>query len=375
MNKFTFFNSSMNVGGVPRVISLWSNYFVEHNYEVEIVSNIESELFYDFDQKIKYSVLGIDRFKQNNFLKTLVKIYRFFKDRKNETMVFNKSLYIPYLYLLKKFKCIDTTDKLVYFAHGGSSDFITMYDNLRNYMIANTFDHIIALHDDYDSFDKSSIRKSLKRKIVDFIIKNQWIEVKSKIVYIPNPVTFYSNEASTLLQKNILAVGRLDKIKGFDLLIKAWKLICEDHKDWKLNIVGSGEEEDNLKKLCDELNIENIELIPQQANIKDYYLNSSIYVMSSREEGMPMVVVEAMECGLPIVAFDNVGAKFLVRHAENGLMCKVGDVETLSKNLKELIDDDLLREKFGKKSKEYAKAFHIENIAYKWEPIIGNIND
>lgn len=375
MKKIVFFNSSMNVGGVPRVINLWGNYFVSHNCKVEIVSNIKSELFYSYDERIHYSILGIDRFRQNNFFKTIIKIYIFLKDRKNEVMVFNKGLYIPYLYFLKKLRLIDKSNTLVYFAHGGSSDFVTMYDNLRNYWIAETFDNIICLHDDYDSFDKSSIRKSFKRKTFDFMIKEQWKKVRPKMVYIPNPVTFYSHEASTLSAKNILAVGRLDKIKGFDLLIKAWKLICDDFREWNLNIVGSGEEEDNLKKLCDELNIQNIELIPQQANIKDYYLNSSIYVMSSREEGMPMVVVEAMECGLPIVAFDNVGAKFLVKDNENGLICQVGDIETLSKNLEKLMDDNHLRETFGKRSKEFAKAFHIENIAYKWEPILGKVHE
>jgi len=371
MKKMVFFNSTMQMGGPARVINLWSNYFVNNDCDIEVVSNIDVPLFYDFDNKIKYSILGINKFKQQCKVKTFFKILKFFNNRKDEVHIYNKALYIPYLYLLKKFRLIDKSIKLVYFAHGGSSDFITMYDNLRNYWIAETFDNIIALHDDYDSFDKYSVKKSFKRKLFDFIIEDQWEKIKSKIIYIPNPVAFYSNESATLMQKNILAVGRLDKIKGFDLLIKSWKLICEDFKEWNLNIVGSGEEEMHLKKLCEELEIKNIELIPQQSNIQKYYMNSSIYIMSSREEGLAMVLLEAMECGLPIVAFDNVSAKFLVKHDKNGLICRIGDIETLAKNIKLLIENNDLREKYGKGSKKFAKQYHIENIAQKWKPILG----
>ena len=365
MNKIVFFNAGMQVGGVPRVISLWSKYFIEKGLEVEIISNIEGELFYDFGD-VKYSVLGIDKFKQKSKLKALYKIYQFLKDRKDEVLIFNKGLYISYLFILKKLGLIDKSLKLVYFVHGGSSDFKSMYSNLVNYMINETFDNIIALHNDYENFEYKD--KTLKRKIINTIFKNQWDNLKQKIVYIPNPVTFRSKKSVDYNQKVVLAVGRLDKIKGFDLLIKAWEKLANQYDDWRLRIVGSGEEEKNLKNLAKD--IKNIEFIPAQKDIKKEYLSSSIYVMSSREEGMPMVVIEAMECGLPIVAFSNVGAKFLVKDNQNGLLCDVGDIKTLSKNIEKLIKDKNLREKLGKNSKEMVKQFYIENLAKNWNIIL-----
>ena len=374
MKKIVFLNSTMQAGGPARVINLWSNHFIDKGYDVEIVSNIDVPLFYDFNKKVKYSILGIDKFQQRSRTRTFFKIFKFIDKRRNEIHIYNKALYIPYLYLLKKIGLIDKSIKLVYFAHGGSSDFITLYDNFKNYMIACTFDNVIALHNDYDSFDSSTVKKTFKRKIIDKIFKDYWQEIASKIVYIPNPVTFYVENPSNLMQKNVLAVGRLDKVKGFDLLIKSWKLICDDVGEWRLRIIGSGQEEDNLKRICEELDARNIEFIPQQFDIKQYYIDSSIYVMSSIEEGYGMVVIEAMECGLPIVAFDNVGAKFLVKHGRNGLVSRTGDIATLSTNLKKLIDDFNLRLEFGKTSKEYAKKFHIENISPKWESILGKNN-
>jgi len=361
--KLVSFNSSMQVGGPARVISLWSKYFIEKGLEVEIVSNIEGELFYDFGN-VKYSILGIDKFKQKLKLKTLYKIYQFLKNRKDEVLIFNKGLYIIYLFILKKAGVIDKSLKLVYFAHGGSSDFKTMYSNLMNYIINETFDNIIVLHNDYENFEYKD--RTLKRKIVNNFFENQWDNLKQKIVYIPNPVTFRSEKSVDYNQKIVLAVGRLDKIKGFDLLIKAWEKLANQYSDWRLRIVGSGEDEKNLKKIAK--NIKNIEFIPVQKEIKKEYLKASIYVVSSREEGMPMVVVEAMECGLPIVGFANVGAKFLVK--ENGILCEVGDIECLSKNIEKLIKDKNLREQLGKTSKVLVKQFYIENLAKNWYKIL-----
>jgi len=365
MKKIVFFNSTMQMGGPARVISLWSNYFINQSIDVEIVSNIDVPLFYKFDENIKYSILGIDKFKQKSKIKTLFSIYSFLKNRENEILVFNKGLYIIYLFFLKKMGLINKSLKLVYFAHGGSSDFKTMYNNGINYMINFTFDRVITLHDDYDTFD---YKESKKRKMINSLFLNKWEDLKNKITYIPNPVTFRSEQGVDYENRVILAVGRLDKIKGFNLLIESWQSIAKKYPNWKLKIVGSGEEEKYLKYLAK--GIENIEFLSEQKNIKREYLSSSIYAMPSIEEGFGMVVVEAMECGLPIVAFDNVGAKFLVK--DNGLLCKIKNIICLSESMEKLILDKNLRETLGKKSKEEVKQFYIENLSSKWKEIFND---
>ena len=364
MKKIVFFNSTMQMGGPARVINLWGNYFVNNGYRVEVVSNIDVPLFYEFDTRIQYSILGIDKFNQSSKIKTLFKIYGFLKNRKNEILVFNKGLYITYLFFLKKLGLIDNSLQLVYFAHGGSSDFKSMYNNFTNFMINHTFDNIIALHNDYDNFSLKS--SAFKRKIINTVFLNNWNLISEKISYIPNPVTFRVNGTVSYSHKTIVAVGRLDKIKGFDLLIESWRLINQKYEEWILKIVGSGIEEEALKEQAK--NIQNIQFISEQKDIKKEYLSSSIYVMSSREEGMPMVIVEAMESGLPIVAFNNVGAKYLVK--ENGLLCEVGDVKTLADNLEKLINNKNLREMYGEKSKKMAKNFYIESLITKWDKIL-----
>jgi glycosyltransferase involved in cell wall biosynthesis len=364
--KITFINSSMGMGGVPRVINLWANYFINKGYVIEITSNIDIPLFYDFDTRIKYSVLGIDRFNQSSKVRALFKIYFFLKGRKDETLIFNKALYINYLFLLKKVGLIDKSLKLIYFVHGGSSNFITMYDDKVNCKINYIFDEIIALHNDFSFQEEGS-----KRKFSNSLISSQWSQIKDKINYIPNPVTFRSEDIADYNAKMVLAVGRLDPIKGFDLLIKSWSRVIKKYPDWKLKIVGSGEEKENLEKLVSSLSLQNyVFLIPQQEDIKSQYLTSSIYVMSSRKEGFGMVTIEAMECGLPVVAFSNVGSKFLVKNHINGLLCEVGDIDELSENIMKLVVNKDLRIKMSQKSIELVKVFYIENIAEKWNRIL-----
>ncbi len=239
-------------------------------------------------------------------------------------------------------------------------------------MIIRSFDFVFALINDYDSYNYR-INKSIKRVIVDFFIPNIFPQIKNKINYINNPVPFQVNGIANYENKQIIAVGRFDKVKGFDLLLKAWSLISSDYSDWKLILVGEGQEEENLKNLVINLGIDSqVVIMPSTENIESLYLSSSIYAMSSIIEGYGMVIIEAMECGLPIVAFKNVGASYLVKDGENGFLSAIGDIESFSNHLSYLIKNDSTRKLFGIKSKELAKKFTIENITKSWDILIDN---
>ncbi len=362
MKKFVFFNSTLNIGGPARVISLWAKYLSSIGHEVEVVSNCDHSTKFEFGEKIKISTLGIDLGVQRSRINTLMKIKKFLMPRKNEVLIFNKSLYTIYVLALKYLKLIDKSNILVYYVHGGSSDFLNLYSNFRSYLMLKTYDFFIILHDDYLDFEIKN------KKLKKFLHKYQWPRIKEKSFFIPNPVSFLHNSIINYNSKNVLAVGRLDYIKGFDLLINAWSLIEGDYKDWKLKIVGSGAELQNLLDLIAQLNLKNIEILPETQNIIDHYRDASIFVLSSREEGQPMVVLEAMECGLPIVAFKNVGSQFLVK--DNGYLCDINDLKSFSNNMVKLIKDANLRMELGGISKENAKQFHPEFVQLMWDIFI-----
>lgn len=195
-------------------------------------------------------------------------------------------------------------------------------------------------------------------------------------VRIYNPLSFNSAIKSNCTEKNIISVGRLVKEqKGFDLLTEAFAIIAPKCSDWILQIIGDGEEKENLNNLVHKLNMEKqIKIQPFTNHIEDYYLNSSIFVSSSRWEGFGLVITEAMECGVPVVAFENSGPKEIInKNNENGILVPRNDISALASAILDLIKDEDKRKRISKESIERAKDFKIENIIKQWNLILNSI--
>ncbi|RWT34584.1 glycosyltransferase family 4 protein [Aeromonas caviae] len=166
------------------------------------------------------------------------------------------------------------------------------------------------------------------------------INTKSKVnmIAIPNPVTIeLPLESNYHKEKIFLAVGRLSYQKGFDLLLQAWAHVAHLHPDWRLRIVGDGEEKLKLEKMRQELNIEaSTELIPNTNRIALHYQESAFFVMSSRFEGFGLVLVEAQSYGLPIISFDcDFGPSEIITNHKNGWLCEKEDGYSLGEALSE----------------------------------------
>ena len=199
---------------------------------------------------------------------------------------------------------------------------------------------------------------------------------KAEIIAISNPSPYaISDHIPSQMNKTVLAVGRLTYQKGFDLLIQAWKLVKnEPHfSEWKLNIVGDGEDKANLMKSIDVFNLGNsVTLFPFSYNINEFYLEASLYCMSSRFEGLPMVLIESQSFGLPIVSFNcDTGPSEILDHNKSGFLCKPEDVSDLALKLKALMS---LSEQEYNGMVSYAKKsvskFALDKIADKWEEIV-----
>jgi len=192
------------------------------------------------------------------------------------------------------------------------------------------------------------------------------------VIVIPNSLSFQSERQSELTNKIILAVGRLTHIKGFDLLIKAISLIKFECEGWELRIVGSGADKDRLEKEIKTLGLDGIIKIcqPTDAIIQEY-LKASIFVLSSKYEALPMVMLEAQSCGLPIVSFDcPEGPAEIVRHDENGFLVKNGNIEELSKAIRELMFNHEKRIQFGKNALQNISKYKPEQIFVLWNNLL-----
>src|SRR5690606_29701346 len=179
-------------------------------------------------------------------------------------------------------------------------------------------------------------------------------------------------------KKQVISVGRLVYEKGYDLLIRSWKIVTEKHPDWQLVIYyGSGELKDQLDALIGQLGLKNsLSIKPPVQNIVDKYLDSSIYVMSSRKEPFGMVLIEAMACGLPVVAYDCPdGPAEIITPGEDGFLVENEDVEKMAEKIILLIEDEKLRKELGENARKNVQRFAADVIMQKWEDLFTKLKN
>jgi len=189
-----------------------------------------------------------------------------------------------------------------------------------------------------------------------------------KPTVINNPLTLIPGRPSTGTSKRFLAVGRFSyQHKGFDLLIKAYQLFCKKNQDWTLDIVGEGDMEFEYKALIQEYHLENrITIHPFTNNIQEFYSNAQVFVLSSRWEGMPLVLVEAMSHGLPVVTSDLPVCKEIL--GDFGIYFNNGNIHDLA-----LCLEKATKINWQDKSLEaisIAHKYDIQAIIKQWKEII-----
>lgn len=195
---------------------------------------------------------------------------------------------------------------------------------------------------------------------------NNW--KNKKAIVIPNPVNISINGNAKLQEKKIISVGRLVNQKNFFSLIRAFRLVVSKHPDWELDIYGEGilkeqlNEEIRINKLED-----NVFLLGYHSNIKERMLDYSLFVLSSKFEGMPNVILEAMSCGLPIISYDcPCGPRDLICNNETGFLIPLNDEEMLANKICDLIENVDKRKSMGKNAREQIEQFSLENIVDEW---------
>jgi glycosyltransferase involved in cell wall biosynthesis len=242
---------------------------------------------------------------------------------------------------------------------------------------------IVAVeHFEYDvaNFILKKIRKYIYRKFDRVITltcededKYYWLE-ESKLEVIPNIVKVEHSEVNFDKNNDIIAVGRLTHQKGFDLLIKAWSRIEDSNPDWKLIIYGDGEEKNNLLQLIEDNSLKNVIIKPFTDNIDEVYLKSKLFVLSSRYEGLGMVLIEALAHNLPCVSFDcPAGPKTIIQHDHNGLLVPNGDICSLANTIDLMLNNSELREKYSRNASCSIKIFSEDVVVDKWNKMLSEI--
>lgn len=190
------------------------------------------------------------------------------------------------------------------------------------------------------------------------------------IEVIPNAALFIAPAYATQAEKRVIAVGRLDYQKGFDRLVEAWALVQQNEafRDWRLDIFGQGEWRDMLEQMICERGLQQTARINAPSKqIGVEYAASSLLVMSSNYEGFPMVMIEAMACGLPVVAFEfKCGPKDIINDHHNGIRVEEGNIPALADAMMELMQDAELRRRMSLEARKVTETYSEERVMRQW---------
>ena len=175
--------------------------------------------------------------------------------------------------------------------------------------------------------------------------------------------------------QRLLAVGRLDWEKGFDCLITAFSTLAARYPDWDLLIVGEGPLRPVLQAQIDATNLQQRVFMPGRAgNIGQWYASADLYVMSSRFEGFPNTLTEALTYGLPVVSFDcKTGPRDIIRHEVDGLLVPAGHITALTEALDRFMGDTDLRQRFSERAIEARERFSMDSVSQKWELLFNKL--
>lgn len=194
-------------------------------------------------------------------------------------------------------------------------------------------------------------------------------------IVIPNPLSFFPDEISTLQNKKVISVGSHSYNKGYDLLLKSWKLVQARHPDWQLCIYGKADPDRTFIKFAKELQLcGSVHFFEPVPEIDLKYMESSVMALPSRSEGFGMVLIEAMICGVPCVSFDcPSGPRDIIRDGEDGFLVENGNVESFAAKIDSLIADPVLRSKMGRTARENASRFSPRAIVAQWDQLFKSL--
>ncbi|MGB8946572.1 MAG: glycosyltransferase [Streptomyces sp.] len=189
--------------------------------------------------------------------------------------------------------------------------------------------------------------------------------------FMPNPLPFMPEVPSRRTEKVVTSIGRLHDQKGIDMLLDTWAEVAPLHPDWTLRIYGSGEDEEMLKKQCTSLGLDgSVEWMGRTSDVPGALRGGSVFVQSSRGEGFPLALMEAMATAVPCAAFDCApGVHEIVRDGVDGLLARLGNTAELARRLDTLMSDKELRDRMGELARVNIQRYTTGEVVRRWEEL------
>ncbi len=357
---------TFNSGGMERVLANKANYLSKIGHQITIITTdqLGRKPYFQLDNQIDQIDLQIN-YTENNNQGLITKILDFPRKQRKHKASLEKvlqtirpditiSLFDHDAAIVPKIK--DGSKKIaeihfsrfkrIQYGRGGLWKLIDRWRSKQDLKTIKRFDRFVVLTEED---------------------KNYWGALDN-IRVIPNANSFSPNRLAELKNNQVIAVGRYDFQKQFDSLIRIWTKVAKLHPDWKLLIFGSGPLKAELHHQINQAKLQNKVFLEKPVrNIENEYFNSSIIALTSRYEGLPMALLEAQSCGLPMIAYAcKCGPKDIIADGENGFLIPEGNEELFANRLLELMSDENRRKEMGRKAFENSKNYSENLVMKKW---------
>ncbi|MEV3859304.1 glycosyltransferase [Streptomyces sp. NPDC050095] len=198
-------------------------------------------------------------------------------------------------------------------------------------------------------------------------------EGMDNVGFMPNALAHLPAVPSPRTEKVVASIGRLADQKGVDILLDTWAKVAPFRADWQLHVYGAGADEPQLRKQCTELGLDgSVKWLGRTDDVPGVLAASSVFVQSSRGEGFPLALMEAMASAVPCAAFDCApGVREIVRDGEDGLLAPLGDLDALADRLLRLTGNPRMRDAMGERARQNVQRFSEERVLKMWEDLFG----
>jgi glycosyltransferase involved in cell wall biosynthesis len=359
IKKIIFFGGNLNnSGGTERVSSLIANGLARRGYQILIISNQCGDApFFALDDSVR--TVSIFQSAGRNILRThlmIARLRRLLVEEKPDVLISVESM----LALFSVPATFGLPIRHICWEHFHFKNDLGMRGRRVARQLAALFcDDIVTLTDK------------------DKLFWENGTSLKAQIHAIPNPCPFAVQIALTSPHDSrlVLAMGRLVPQKGFDLLLKAWAKVITAEPTWRLRIVGSGSAEHHLKQLCNNFGLSNsVAFAPNTSDVESHYREAAIYCLSSRFEGFPMTLLEAIAFGVPIVSFDCDNGPAEILAGTGAALVSPENIDALADNLLWFMRNPALRSVVGQAEKLRADIFQLDKVVDQWVELVERWN-
>lgn len=370
MNLLIFIYS-LQCGGAERVAANLSDYWTEKGWQVTVVTLTTSEQdYYSLHPSVRR--IGLDLAQESSGLlvaaaknmRRALALRKTIKQLKPDVALamMSKSCILLALAAVGVKGVVTVGSERVHPPHAPMG---SVWGSFRKWLYGH-LDVVVALTSESTTWLRMNTRA---RRVVTIPNAAQW-PLSKQPPHLPPPTRVDG-------QHMLLAVGRLAAQKGFDLLITVFQQLVAEFPDWRLVILGEGSDIDSLQTLVCTLGIsEHVHLPGRAGNMAQWYAAADLFVMTSRFEGFPNALVEALAYGLPAVSFDcDTGPRDIIRHEVDGLLVPAGDCAGLKAALRKLMVNESLRRHFSKRATDVRDRYTIERIAGLWEHLFRELRN